>query len=492
MGVERTPSQVSITSTRSTSSASVETDRHIRVQAILQNDFTSVPNILSIVPPNEWSILADHLYAYHSEIDAWPLVLWASSQRSAGDMVLSDQQFHDMVLKRNVFSEQFVRWNKRLIQEFYQKAKLSYNDFNDFTGEDEKQKISDLLSIILQNYAECPFEDIPLMFLKTAAIFKGIIGLGDDYLDNMHLFYMGESIVPLVLNPTLVNLDDLHYVRPVKLQALLNECGRLLLRYGQIKKNPLEEPYQSMMKHWAETTTATVPLRFSFEEVEVMEKIWRAQRTINSKKLKKLEEAITELVEGHTDDARTDGLSETSEYGLCKFSDKLNDPKWKFSKQEKGITEYTWYKGEGIGGRVEAEIKGDISQLKKIVEDVFRNIKLFSHLEMEELDKETSTIQFRVHAPFPFSPRYISADIHYHTNNGESSAIFYYSERNKTPSGHQRAKMLLSGIQVTAKGRDRVKVAVMLHMDMCSSIPNWAASGQSSSIKKNISKLLRS
>ncbi|PRP86580.1 hypothetical protein PROFUN_05218 [Planoprotostelium fungivorum] len=467
-------------------------ERHFK--AILSNDFTSLPDVLAIIPRDDWNVFADHLYAYHLEEDAWPLTLWALSQRPSEDLTLNEEQFHDMIIKRNLFSDLMVRCNRGIIEGLYRKAKSTYTEFENFDTEEEKQKICEMLSIFMKTFAELNPEDIPLLGLKPGTFFHYLVGHGDDYLCNSHFFLIEKSLATIVSNPTLVNLDDLNYVRPQKLQNLLDECARLLRLYGKVKREPTIEPYQSLMVHWATITAARTETHYNWTTVEMMEKIWKAQNVPNVKKMKRLEEMMRELISDHSDDAASDSGSIISQ-GLGQLSERLSDERWKPTKTKRGITEYSWSAG-GVAARVEAEMEGDVSQTRKIVEkmveEVVRSTKLFSKQEIECVDKDISAVQFRVSAPFPFSPRYISADIHYHTtSNGDSSAVIYQSDRHKTPSGHQRAKMLLSGIQVTAKGRDRVRVTVMVHMDMCSSIPNWAASGQSSAIKKDLSRILR-
>ncbi|PRP86578.1 hypothetical protein PROFUN_05216 [Planoprotostelium fungivorum] len=481
---------------RSVSSSSSHDELEKQIQSILQNDFTALPHILSIIPKDDWNVFADHLFAYHLEEDAWPLNLWALTQRPSEDLSLNEEQFHDMIVKRNVFSDMTVKWNRSLIEGFYKKAKLIYNDFDDFETEEEKKKMCELLSIFMKAYAESTPEDIPLLALKSATLFNDIVGYGDDLLSNTHNFFLEKSLIPLISNPTLVNLDDLNYVRPQKLQRLLDECVRLLHLYGRVKREPTIEPYQSLMVHWATITSSRSDVHFSWKTVEMVEKIYKAQHMPNVKKMRRLEGMMRDLINDHSDDGISESGSVFSQIGLGQLSEKLSDERWKPAKSKNGVIASSWSEG-GVAARVEVEIKGDVNQTRKmvdkIVQDIFQNVKLFSKQEIETVDRDTSMMQFRVHTPFPFSPRYISADIHYHTtNDDDSTAVIYQSDRHKTPSGHQRAKMLLSGIQVTAKGRDRVRVTVMLHMDMCSSIPNWAASGQSSAMKKDLCKILGS
>jgi len=61
---------------------------------------------------------------------------------------------------------------------------------------------------------------------------------------------------------------------------------------------------------------------------------------------------------------------------------------------------------------------------------------------MDVVDRESSNLQFRIQAPFPFSPRYVSAEVQYHAQNGEAVAVIHQSDSHSTPSGHQRAKVL--------------------------------------------------
>ncbi|PRP73407.1 hypothetical protein PROFUN_09637 [Planoprotostelium fungivorum] len=474
---------------RSSSASSSDVDVHIK--AVLQNDFSSIPAILSIVPHEDWFVLADHLFAYHSEMDAWPLVVWAASQRTPDDITLTGEQFHDMIAKRNLFSDLTVKWNRSLIEDFYIKAKSSYMEFTDFEGVEEKQKISDLISIILKNFADTPPEDMPLLTAKSGALFNDMVGAGDEACDRTHFLYLDIAIIPLVLNPTLVNLDDIHYVRPQKLQSLLDECGRLLHRFGKIREEPLDEPYQSMLEERGAALKAAVPVQFSWATIEKMEKIWKAHNLPNARKLKRLEHEMREMIEGHSDEARSGHSSQTTETGYVRLLEKMKEPQWKAGKVERGVTEYSLAKGDGIGAMVEAEISGEISVLRKLIEDIFHQMKLFSKVEMDVVDRESSNLQFRIQAPFPFSPRYVSAEVQYYAQNGEAGAVIHQSDSHSTPSGHQRAKVLLSGVHVSSLGRSKVKVLVMIHIDMCSSIPNWAASSQSSSIRKNLAKIFR-
>ncbi|PRP84359.1 hypothetical protein PROFUN_08224, partial [Planoprotostelium fungivorum] len=465
------------------SSRSSDIERHIR--AILQNDFSSLPNLLSIIPREDWNVFADLLYGYHLETDAWPLVLWSMQQRTQDDLSLDEETFHGMISKRNLYSDVTVKWNRTIIEEFHMKAKTIYEEIENFDGEEEKQKICDLISSILRNQAEADREDIPIMALKNGALFNQFVGLGDDYLDNTDYFWLKNIVTPLIKNPTLVGIDDLNYVRPVKLQALLDECGRLIHRYGEIKKNPIGEPYQSVMEHWAKVTTHGVPHRYSMENAEKMERIWRAQVVPNSKKMNQLEKEIRKLIEGYTG---SDDSSSIDQYDIGTFNEKLKDSRWKAGKEENGVTQFTWL-GDGVAARVDAVSRGDVD-IRKIVEKVFRDMKLFSKQEMETIGDDAATMHFRVDTPFPFSPRYVNADILYRLSSSDSSAVFYDSNRRATPSGHQRAKVETSGVHITRKGNEQV-VSVMLHVDMRSSVPNWALSSQSSALKKNLYKTMK-
>ncbi|PRP84392.1 putative leucine-rich repeat receptor-like protein kinase [Planoprotostelium fungivorum] len=461
-----------------------ETDRHIK------NDFSSLANVLSLVPKEDWNVLADHLFAYHNEIDPWPLLLWAIQQRAVEDRSLNEEQFHDMINKRNLFSETTVRWNKSLLVDFYSRIKSIYQEMEDFEGEEEKKKISDALSIFMSKVASYPVEEVPLMTTKSGTIFYGMVGAGDDILMTPIAFYINTCIAPLIVNPTLLGLDDLHYVRPPKLQALLNECARLLCRYGEIKKNPIGEPYQSVMEHWGKITTGKADEYYSLETIEVLEKIWKAQYVPNTRKIRLLEFEIRELIEGHAYDEKSHFSTESRETGLNRFMEKLNDSRWKPGKQKKGLTPFTWT-GDGIATRIEVELRGDTDIVRHITSDILRNIKQFSGLLVDYLDKDTSAMQFKINTPFPFSPRYVSTDVQYHTSSSQSVAAFFNSERHPTPSGHQRAKMHASGVHIVMKQSGRAIVTVMVHIDMCSSVPNWALSSQSSALQKNLSRILR-
>ncbi|PRP86604.1 hypothetical protein PROFUN_05242, partial [Planoprotostelium fungivorum] len=282
-------------------------DRPDFEETILQNDFSSMPEILSILPREDWNVFADLLYAYHSETDAWPLVLWGIQQRTRDDLSMNDEKFHDMVGKRNLFNDLTVKWNRALLEEFYTKAKATYQEFNNFDTEEEKLKICDLISLMMRFQAEADPADVPVMLIKTGALFTQYVGLGDDILDSTHFFWLDIAIIPIIKNPTLVGLDDLNYVRPAKLQNLLDECARLIHRYGYVKRDPIGEPYQSVMEHWATVARNAVPHQFSMENAERMERIYRAQNTPNPKKIKKLEEDIRNLIEENTE-----GYADTS------------------------------------------------------------------------------------------------------------------------------------------------------------------------------------
>jgi len=108
----------------------------------------------------------------------------------------------------------------------------------------------------------------------------------------------------------------------------MSDSIRLLHRFGKIREEPLDEPYQSMLEERGAALKAAVPVQFSWATIEKMEKIWKAhvsfisfysprrdfiQNLPNARKLKRLEHEMREMIEGHSDEARSGHSSQTTE-----------------------------------------------------------------------------------------------------------------------------------------------------------------------------------
>ncbi|PRP82339.1 hypothetical protein PROFUN_10243 [Planoprotostelium fungivorum] len=242
---------------------------------------------------------------------------------------------------------------------------------------------------------------------------------------------------------------------------------------------------------WAHRMRELLPWKFDTKKSEMMYNVWKAQHTPNTKRLAKLEDMIRRLLDEYSDDNISQSSfdsSRTSAHG--RFLEKLNDSHWKLSRDREGVKQYTWNKGDGLAARVEADTDGDVGTLSQFVEEIFRDIKLFTSRQFRTID-EDRVVQCKVLTPFPFTPRFISAKISIYNEPDESIALIQDEEREKAPSGHQRGRVQLSGVRMMRLDERRVRVSVMIHVDMCSNVPNWVLSSQNTALKKNLFQIMK-
>jgi len=486
---------MSLQSSRSSVPMAITADAFTK--EIIRNEFSSIPDILDLVPREDWGMFADHLFALCDELGPLPILMWNFANRAleGPEAERLTESFGDMLVKRLIFDEANVRWTRDLIGGVYQQAKSVCEDMEDVNGEKEREMISEMICDILQKVTEWPMESRPIATSKIAAVHHFAVGHGSEIVPSLYIIFIQNTLIAAISNPMLVALDKIDYVRPAKLQMVLDEIARQMGRYCALKSCPVvDEPYKSKLEYWGNRMAEVVGEQMS--SVDQMFKIWQAQYTPSSKRVAKFESNLRSFVEIYSDRQSRSTRSVTQDSDdshRSEIFEKMQDRHWKSGKEENQISNFVWSKGNGIGVRVEGQVSGDVvSVLRLLTKRIFHTNKLLSDVQMKLIDTTESEVQFRINAPFPFAPRFISSNIRFDLSDDEGVAIFADSTQPRTPSGHHRGKMLLSGIRAVAMKEEpgKVWVCVVLHIDMCASVPNWVLYSQNKSLRKILISML--
>ncbi|PRP73020.1 hypothetical protein PROFUN_17058, partial [Planoprotostelium fungivorum] len=136
----------------------------------------------------------------------------------------------------------------------------------------------------------------------------------------------------------------------------------------------------------------------------------------------------------------------------------------------------------GVAARITFSTAGDIETVtQRIIKSLFTK---YNDYNIQVLTSYHCLTTFRKDLPFPFSPRFTSSHIRCEVTDKEGIVLVEDEDVTPTPSGHQRAIMQICGAHIVTGKKGLVDVDLMIHSDLCGSVPQWVMNMQNKGVGK--------
>ncbi|PRP85112.1 hypothetical protein PROFUN_07183 [Planoprotostelium fungivorum] len=503
------------TPTRSPSASTSysQTPSHI-IASIKALNFIPVEEYLMNVGTVHWALFADHLFSYCDEIDVWPLLSWVSDISNGRHTMRGlnlDSNFTDMIINRFSYSDTVVSFQKRYLAPFHQNVKRAADEHgvrrknsdesNDLSsqalmrsdGHLTLEVVSGLMNDFLPDFI-ASFEFSPLPLRRVMAKWRGKMGSGTEIINSQMIRLLQWFILPVILNPSSIDLGESEEERTIEHKNLLIECGECITALCQQKALPPTEPYASLFARHNAKMNAVAQQIMDLQSIELSVKILAAQCKPDEKRIQREEEKFRRYLESFDDSSRTVSpnasvssmssiISNTEKKDI--LMEKLREHRWKLMKNTEGVSLYTSINFQGVSARVELVVQ---STMEKVLKDLMSALfTKYSDATVETLPNSHKHTIYKKDFPFPFSPRFYA--VHTYTEVIDDEGFLYIEDDDPiaAPPSFQRTIMHLGGAHLTRiREKGMIHIEMMVHIDLCGSIPKWVNQMQNKKVAHNL------